>query len=480
VLATGCALRFARRLARSVCHPALAVSTLRYALLVCSATFIVIACRGSTEVLVSAPGPVPFVLTTPLPTATSTPATVAATPVPQGLGKIDHFVFITEENRSFDSYFGTYPGVDGIPDGVCLYGPRHDHCVSPSHDPSDVNYDGPHDRNDALADINGGLMDGFLARAFGRGGLCTTIGHTCQPGQDPRDVMGWHDWRDIPNYWTYASQFSLQDHFFASSLGYTLPNRLFGLSGQSGRLTDSGHPTKPNFEFRSIVDSLDAAGVDWSYYVTTERALSPDDGHVEQAMFATRRLPTDFSYFNPLPAFAGVRSNSVRLAHLVDTASFYDAARSGRLPAVAWIAPSAELSEHPPHSIRLGMAYVTGLVNAIMEGPDWNSTAIFISYDEWGGFYDHVTPPTIDGEGLGLRLPSLVISPYVRAGYVDHRVYSSASWLRTIEDRFDLPSLTVRDANAAPMLDMFDFHQPPRPPVLLDATPQGSPYRGPR
>jgi phospholipase C len=395
------------------------------------------------------------------------------------LAKLQHFVFITQENRSFDSYFGTYPGADGIPDGVCLAGPRIGRCMPPAHDPSDVNHDAPHFRSDAIYDIDGGRMDGFLARAYTTGGLCTTVGRSCEPGQDPRDVMGWHDWREIPNYWTYASQFVLQDHFFAASLGYTLPNRLFGLTGQSGGLTDTRRPESTEFDFQSIVDSLDAANVDWTYYVTTERNLDPEDGQVVASLDTPIRRPTDFSYFNPLPALRGVRTDPTQLVRLVDTADFYQDARYGRLAAVSWIAPSAELSEHPPHSIRRGMAYVTGLVNAIMEGPDWNTTAIFISYDEWGGFYDHASPPAVDGEGFGLRVPGIVISPYARAGYVDHQVHSSASWLRIVEDRFGLPSLTARDASADAMLGAFDFSQPPRPPVILAATSVGAPYRGP-
>jgi phospholipase C len=291
--------------------------------------------------------------------------------------------------------------------------------------------------------------------------------------------MGWHDWREIPNYWTYASQFVLQDHFFAASLGFTLPNRLFGLTGQSGGLTDTRRPGSTDFNFPSILDSLDAAKIDWTYYVTTERVIDPADGQVALSLDAPSRLPSDFSYFNPLPAFREVKSDPTRFVRLVDTADFYDDARAGRLPAVSWIAPSADLSEHPPHSIRTGMAYVTGLVNAIMEGPDWNTTAIFISYDEWGGFYDHVPPPVVDGEGFGLRVPGIIISPYARSGYVDHRVYSSASWLKIVEDRFGLPPLTTRDASAASMLEAFDFDQPPRSPLILAATTAGSPYRGP-
>src|SRR5579859_5381511 len=111
------------------------------------------------------------------------------------------------------------------------------------------------------------------------------------------------------------------------------------------------------------------------------------------------------------------------------------------------------------------MAYVTGIVNAVMAGPDWSTTAIFIGYDEWGGFYDHVAPPRVDGETLGFRVPGLVISPYARQGYVDHNVYTPVSWLRLVEERFGLPSLTARDATASDMSDAFDFNQAPRQPV---------------
>ena len=125
------------------------------------------------------------------------------------------------------------------------------------------------------------------------------------------------------------------------------------------------------------------------------------------------------------------------------------------------------------------MAYVTGLVNAVMEGPDWDSTAIFISYDEWGGFYDHVVPPAVDQYGLGIRVPGLVISPYARQGYIDHRAHSPAAWLRIVEERFAVPELTGRDASSDDMLQDFDFNQAPRPPVILAATTKGSLYPHP-
>jgi phospholipase C len=115
-------------------------------------------------------------------------------------------------------------------------------------------------------------------------------------------------------------------------------------------------------------------------------------------------------------------------------------------------------------------------VNAVMKSPEWSHTAIFVTWDEWGGFYDHKLPPTIDAFGFGLRVPGLIISPYAKRGFVDHKAASTGSWLKIVEERFRLPSLAARDSNAYDMIDSFDFQQPPRKPVLLQATPQGSPY----
>ena len=122
------------------------------------------------------------------------------------------------------------------------------------------------------------------------------------------------------------------------------------------------------------------------------------------------------------------------------------------------------------------MAYVTGLVNAVMNSPLWYSSAIFISWDDWGGFYDHVAPPQIDQYGLGIRVPGLVISPWARQGYIDKKVYSFESWLRIVEERYDVHPMTARDTSAADMLDSFDFNQQPRLPVVLSASRMGSPY----
>jgi phospholipase C len=409
------------------------------------------------------------------------PAVTRSASARPGLNRIQHFVFIMQENRSFDSYFGTYPGATGLPDDVCLPNPNGGPCVAPYHDASAVNHGGPHDWPDGVADIDNGKMDGFLGAAIRaavkpRLDACHSTLVSCTQGTDPRDVMGWHDERDIPNYWNYAHLFVLQDHMFASVPSFTLPNRLFSLAGQSNGYLSHGQTKPDNFNYPEITQVLSRYGVDWKAYVTVGRQPNSIDGHVLSTGSPLEVKPDQPSYFNPLPSFPAVKNNPEQLRRLVDTAQFYEDAQTGHLPQVCWVIPSEPVSEHPPSSVRKGMAYVTGLVNAVMSGPDWSSTAIFVSYDEWGGFYDHVVPPRLDGETVGMRVPGLVISPFAKHGYIDHHVYTPMSWLKIVEERFALPSLTARDAASADMTDAFDFNQPPRRPILLSATADGTPY----
>jgi phospholipase C len=190
--------------------------------------------------------------------------------------------------------------------------------------------------------------------------------------------------------------------------------------------------------------------------------------------------------WNPLPFFDTEKADG----QLGDTQSvdhFYAAAKSGTLPAVSWVVPSGAVSEHPPAPVSAGQSYVTSLVNAVMTSPDWSSTAIFLTWDDWGGFYDHVIPPTVDQNGYGLRVPGLVISPYARSGFVDHQTLSFDAYDKFIEDDFlhgqRLDPAT--DGRADPRPDVrenkrtlgnlsndFDFSRPPRPPVVLPVHPQ--------
>jgi len=195
------------------------------------------------------------------------------------------------------------------------------------------------------------------------------------------------------------------------------------------------------------------------------------------------------SVWNPLVAFDTVKQDN-QLANIQDVDQFLIAAKAGTLPDVAWIVPESKVSEHPPSNIKDGQAYVTSLVNAVMQGPDWDSTAIFLSWDDWGGFYDHVVPPHVDENGYGLRVPGLVISAYARKGYIDHQTLSFDAYLKFIEDVFlngqrldpdndgrPDPRPTVRE-NVALLGDLvndFDFSQSPRPLLVLATDPPPGP-----
>jgi phospholipase C len=438
----------------------------------------------------------------------------SAAAAPEGIHKIQHVVMIMQENRSFDSYFGTYPGANGIPAGVCLPDPLHGGCVAPFHDGSDSNYGGPHGDSNAAGDIDGGRMDGFVAQAE-RGQPCPGTQPNCVPCPPTNvacnDVMGYHDAREIPNYWAYARNFVLQDNMFASSLSWSLPEHLFLVSGWSAACpngdpdpmdcTSSLNP--PNLEFipnatyswTDVTYLLYKAGVSWAYYVY--KGEEPDCESDEAMTCApVRQTPQTPGIWNPLPSFTDVNQDG-QLGNIQSLTNFYTAAHaksSCGLPSVSWIDPNGYVSEHPPKLISVGQAYVTTLINAIMRSPCWNSTAIFLSWDDWGGFYDHVVPPNVDQNGYGMRVPGLVISSYAKAGYVDHQQLSHDAYLKFIENdflgsqrlnpntdgRFD-PRPDVREE--APELGNlesdFNFTQRPRSPLILAAHPAPGPASKP-
>jgi phospholipase C len=427
-----------------------------------------------------------------------------------GIQKIQHVIVIMQENRSFDSYFGTYPGADGIPGLAgnrgtvpCIPVPKKA-CMRPYHDTSLVNGSGPHGKVAGVADINGGAMNGFVVTAS------QSQSGDCAKGQDPNcalglpwQVMGYHNASEIPNYWKYAQNFVLQDRMFQSDLAWSLPAHLYMVSGWSAvcskprqpmtcRNEDrniplphawagkpASPPPGPSYAWTDITYLLHKAGVSWGYYVFP--GTEPD---CEDDKTTCRALPQNAvtpGIWNPLPYFDTVRQNH-QLKNIQPIENFYDAARNGTLPAVSWVTPAASVSEHPPSSVGVGENYVTALINTIMRGPNWSSSAIFVSWDDWGGFYDHVRPPRADPNGYGLRVPGLVISPYAKKGYIDHQTLSFDAYLKFIEDDFLTsqridpkndgrpdPRKHVRE-NAAILGDIssaFDFDQSPRPPLIL-------------
>jgi phospholipase C len=426
-----------------------------------------------------------------------------------GIHKIRHVVVIMQENRSFDSYFGTYPGADGIPKNVCVPDPFRGGCQRPYHDARDRNSGGPHDHLDATLDIAGGKMNGFVARAeAGRRVYCNKHQNAPECSLSPKkpDVMGYHDAREIPNYWSYAKHFVLQDHLFESNLSWSLPQHLFLVSGWSAKCSRLGDPMSctnavqapgsppgepenttgrpPDYAWTDLTYLLHKFNVSWRYYVF--KGTEPDcrdNGMFCKALPQSAQTP---GIWNPLPYFDTVKQDRQR-ENIAPFDEFLQAAHHGDLPAVSWLAPTDSVSDHPPSSIKRGQAYVTGVINTIMRSKDWNSTAIFLSWDDWGGFYDHVKPPVVDENGYGLRVPGLVISPYAKRGYIDHQTLSHDAYLKFIEDDFlhgarldpktdgrPDPRPTVRE-NVKILGDLrndFDFNQRPRGPLILPLHPK--------
>jgi phospholipase C len=358
----------------------------------------------------------------------SAPASAPKAPTSSlaGLHKIQHVVVIMQENRSFDQYFGLFPGVDGLPrqNGqftVCVPDPAAGGCVRPYHDGADKNAGGPHSEVNATNDVNGGRMDGFVAQAEqGRRSCASQFDPACTNGERT-DVMGYKDARDIPNYWRYAQDFVLQDHMFEPNASWSLPEHLFMVSEWSARCARAGDPMScvnalqtpdqlraqgqqpraPDYAWTDLTYLLHRANVSWKYYVA--EGTQPDCADSEATCAPRPQRAGTPEIWNPLPWFDTVRQDG-QLGNIQTLDHLFADAKAGTLPAVSWVTPNGQDSEHPPALVSTGQAYVTGLVNAIMTSPDWNSTAIFLSWDDWGGFYDHVAPPRVDENGYGLRV----------------------------------------------------------------------------
>jgi phospholipase C len=366
---------------------------------------------------------------------------------PRDISSIRHTVVIIKENRTFDHYFGLFPGAEGTTTGMVSTGQIVPliHLSSPSELSNLCN-----SWDCALEAMDGGKMDEFDLIDAG-----TLNAYTQLNGQD------------IPNYWAYAHNFALADKYFTSVHGPSLPNELFAFAAQSGGVIDngsdfgsgvacdggpaelvtvidaSGNRSKVSacFDFPTLADSLEKAGVSWKYY---------GDG------------PNVFS------TIRSIRNSPAWYENFPSEAQFVSDAESGALPAMTWLGTSVGADEHPPESPCPGENWTVQVLNALMHGPDWNSTVVFIAWDDFGGLYDHVAPPQFDQFGLGPRVPLLIISPYAKRGYISHTVYEHSSILKFVETRYGLAPLTSRDAAASNMLDSFDFQQPPQPPLLLE------------
>jgi phospholipase C len=247
-------------------------------------------------------------------------------------------------------------------------------------------------------------------------------------------------------------------------------------------------PTGPDYAWTDLTYLMHKNSVSWGYYVVS--GTEPDCQNDQSVSCApVKQNAQTPGIWNPLAYFDTVRQDG-ELGNIQSVANFYDQAKAGTLPAVSWVVPSGAVSEHPPGAVSAGQAYVTSLINAVMQSPDWGSTAIFLGWDDWGGFYDHVVPPVVDANGYGLRVPGMVISPYAKKGFIDHQTLSFDAYAKFIEDDFlggarldpktdgrpdPRPDVRENAPQLGNLVADFDFTQAPRAPMLLPVHPAPGP-----
>ncbi len=396
------------------------------------------------------------------PSCTFGPGDLPATTLPPGTPHgaeipINRIVVLMQENRSYDHYLGQLHkrGAEREPRDASNPDPNTGAPIVAFHQRATCEVaDLAHSWNATHREWNGGAMDGFTAANVAP--------------EDPtgRRAMGFYKRGDLRYYFRLYKTFASADRYFSSLLSQTFPNRFYLLAGTSfGHIRNDFPVGASEFSQRTVFDQLDDAGVGWKIY---SQLVSPS------LLFATVR--------NAPPG------------RVVGIDAYFADAAAGTLPSVSFVDASfaggvnVEADEHPPANVQVGQAFVASVVDALLASPQWPESALFLTYDEHGGFYDHVPPPPAcvpdaippmlepgDEPGAfdryGIRVPMVVVSPFARRRFVSHRIYDHTSILRFIQTRFDMPALTRRDANADPLLELFDFANPPflKPPRLAKA-----------
>lgn len=414
------------------------------------------------------------------------PAAAASCPTP---GTIQHVIFLIKENHTFDNYFGQFSGANGLTTAVDSAGN-----VVPLARASDTNFgcDIDHSMTGADEAWDCGLMDKFDLINFGPPKGSNACDKT-QPAPYKNHSLTQYTQADIPNYWALAQHFTLGDNMFSALRGPSYPNHMYTVAAQSGgfstgvgAITNPGNifsttggwgcdvqnqmvPTLPAGKFvcpapttygahsscwtgvPTIVEEIEAAkNIDWRYY-------GPGPG---QSGYV----------WTILNAFPQVRNDPARWAKVVPYTQFLTDLTKNGLQPISWIVFPGGLSEHPPSSVCAGENYTVALVNALESSPYWCNTAMFITWDDFGGFYDHVPPPNqpnADVYGPGFRVPLIVISPYARPGFIDSHQFDFTSLLRFAEVTFGLAPLTHRDRFSGTMESVFNFNQV-TPPLFLN------------
>jgi phospholipase C len=366
-------------------------------------------------------------------------------------------VIIVQENRSFDNLFSGYPGADSATTGIS------DGQVIPLNSvPLEYGTDVDHTHPGWWADWNQGKNDGFAhASSY----------------PIPYYPYAYVPRSETQQYWTLASRYVLADRMFQSNTGPSFVAHQYIIAGQSDDADEvptsasSGAPATqgalawgcdssagttvslvgpngtdlpgpfPCFDYPTIGDLLDAQKISWKYYAPS---ATENTGYIWSAFDAVKHIRYG-------PDWAGdVISPETTVLNDIE---------SGNLAQVSWVIPTLQNSDHPLGASNTGPDWVTSIVNEIGASKYWADTAVLITWDDWGGWYDHVPPPQVDSMGLGFRVPLLVVSPYARHGYISHQQHEFGSFLKFLEVRFSLPSLSTRDINSDDLLDCFDFSQ---------------------
>jgi phospholipase C len=394
----------------------------------------------------------------PDPVSASLPAAVDASALPTRW-PIKHVVFVIMENRSFDNIFGAFPGADGASTG-------RDHGTVRPLEPAELQraHDLPHCYNCNVASVNGGAMDGFNQTAYADAGAYTRFSE-----------------HDVQAYWNWAKRYALMDHFFASAMGPSFPNHMFTIAATSGGALDNpwqpptylaqmqaqgyakswgcdiarggyaeiidpeGFLVKvpPCFDFQTEGDLLSNAGIPWANYAATNSQL----GYIWSAYAAIGRYRNDPKLW---------------AEHIRPVDDVIRDIRADRLPPVTWVTPRFQLSEHPEYNFCWGQNWSIAVIDELMRSEIWKDSLIVLTWDDYGGFYDHVPPVRLDPFGLGIRVPALLLSPYAKSGVVDSTRYEFSSVLRFIEDNWGLSTLTRRDRQADNLTASLDFTRAPR------------------
>jgi phospholipase C len=376
---------------------------------------------------------------------------------------IEHVIFIFKENRTFDHYFGRYPGADGATTGRISTGKTVR--LKPA---ADILVPGPgHDFVAGMKAVAGGRMDSFDRVANGA------------------DLDGYtqFDRKSLPAYWAYADHFVLGDRMFSSMYGPTFPEHLYAVGAQSARVTDNKRdpggpggycddPEEVTYRFRRLsrAEERRVMGAEergdgdkvrsfWEQvWPCFDFEVLPDE--LNRAHVSWRYYDEDGSWFNALLAIRHIRFSRYWGPNVVPPARFLDDVAAGRLARVSWLIPPVGYNEHPGGpSVCEGENWTVRTLNTIMRSKYWKSTAVIMTWDDFGGFYDHVPPPHYDIMGLGPRVPLLIVSPWAKRGYIDHTTYEFSSILKFIETLHGLDPLTQRDRRADDMSSAFDFDQ---------------------